>query len=147
MDIASFLVTALFAVLVLGGSFYLLVAVIAMWRAKDALSRVNKLSSGVMVGIPALVLANMVVEADQGVLTWGKALTGIIAIASVLVVATVASEVLGRAVLGARDGSAEDYKPHTAHKPRKVKPCKADKASAVEPDSAGTSNKDGHGTI
>lgn len=109
MTIASFLVTALFAVLVLGGSFYLLIAVVAMRRAKDALSRVNKLSSGIMVGIPALVLANFVLEADLGVLTWGKFITGIIAIIAVLVVATVASEVLGRAVLGARDGSAEDY--------------------------------------
>lgn len=111
MTIASFLLTALFAVLVIGGSFYLLIAVIAMWRSKDALSRVNKLSSGVLVGIPALVLANMVLEADQGDLTWGKVITGIIAIVAVLIVATVASEVLGRAVLGARDGSAEDYSP------------------------------------
>lgn len=107
----SIVLTVLFAVFVLGGSFYLLAAVWAMWRAHDALSRLNQLSAGIMVGIPALVLANMVVEFDQGTLGWSKVLTGIVAIIAVLVVATVASEVLGRAVLGARDGSAEDYEP------------------------------------
>lgn len=109
MSIASFLLTALFAVLVLGGSLYLLVAVVAMWRSPDALSRLNQLSAGIMVGIPALVVANLVLETDQGTLSWGKVVTAIVAIIAVLVVATVASEVLGRAVLGARDGSAEDY--------------------------------------
>ena len=111
MSIASILVTILFAVLVIGGSLYLFLAGVAMWRSKDALSRLNQLSAGIMVGIPALVIANLVLEADQGVLTWGKTLTAILAIVAVLVVATVASEVLGRAVLGARDGSAEDYVP------------------------------------
>nr|WP_120490891.1 monovalent cation/H(+) antiporter subunit G [Corynebacterium lactis] len=111
MSIASIILTALFVLLVLGGSFYLLVAVVAMWRSPDALSRLNQLSAGIMVGIPALVLANIVVEGAQGDLTWGKVVTAIVAIVAVLVVATVASEVLGRAVLGARDGSAEDYAP------------------------------------
>ncbi|MCT1718623.1 monovalent cation/H(+) antiporter subunit G [Corynebacterium amycolatum] len=111
MSIASILVTILFAVLVIGGSLYLLLAGVAMWRSKDALSRLNQLSAGIMVGIPALVIANLVLGADQGDLTWGKTLTAILAIVAVLVVATVASEVLGRAVLGARDGSAEDYVP------------------------------------
>ena len=58
---------------------------------------------------PLLVVANAILEFDQGTLTVGKVLTGLLAIVAMLVVATVASEVLARAVLGARDGSAEDH--------------------------------------
>ncbi|MEJ5918913.1 MULTISPECIES: monovalent cation/H(+) antiporter subunit G [unclassified Corynebacterium] len=111
MSIGSITLTVLFGLLVLLGSVYLLGAVVAMWRSHDALSRLNQLSAGITVGIPALVLANMVVEFDAGTLSVGKVLTGLLAIVAVLIVATVASEMLGRSVLGARDGSAEDYKP------------------------------------
>lgn len=107
--IGSIILTALFSFLVLGGSFYLLTAIIAMWRSPDALSRLNQLSAGILVGIPALVIANMIHQFDLGMLTWGRFATGLVAIVAVLVVASTASEVLGRAVLGARDGSAEDY--------------------------------------
>lgn len=110
-SVGSIILTALFSLLVLGGSFYLLAAIIAMWRSPDALSRLNQLSAGILVGIPALVLANMLHQFDVGSLTWGRFATGLVAIVAVLVVASTASEVLGRAVLGARDGSAEDYVP------------------------------------
>ena len=85
-----------------------------MWRAPDALSRMNQLSAGVTVGAPLLVVGNAILEFDQGTLTVGKTLTGLLAIVAMLVVATVASEVLARAVLGSRDGSAEDHsdRPH-----------------------------------
>ncbi len=109
MGIGGVITTILFALTVIGGSLYLLGAAVAMWRAPDALSRMNQLSAGVMVGAPLLVVANAILEFDQGTLTVGKVLTGLLAIVAMLVVATVASEVLARAVLGARDGSAEDH--------------------------------------
>lgn len=109
MGIGTIITTVLFALTIIGGSLYLLGAAIAMWRAKDALSRMNQLSAGVMVGVPLLIVGNAILEFDQGTLTWGKTITGLIAIVAVLVVATVASEVLARAVLGARDGSSEDH--------------------------------------
>lgn len=109
MSIASILVTGLFGLTVLGGSFYLLVAIVAMWRSPDALTRLNQLSAGIMVGVPLLIISNVILEAAEGELTFGKGLTAVVAIAAIMLVATVASEVLGRAVLGARDGSAEDY--------------------------------------
>ncbi|WP_448851994.1 monovalent cation/H(+) antiporter subunit G [Corynebacterium sp. 335C] len=103
--------TVLFGVSVVLGSTYLLGAVVAMWRSPDALSRLNQLSAGITVGIPLLVGANLILEFDQGLLTWSKVLTAVVAIAAVLVVATVASEVLARAVLGVRDGSSRDRLP------------------------------------
>ena len=65
--------------------------------------------SHVTVGAPLLVVGNAILEFDQGTLTVGKTLTGLLAIVAMLVVATVASEVLARAVLGSRDGSSEDH--------------------------------------
>lgn len=108
MGVTDIVLTVLLAVTVIGGSLYLLGSIIAMWRSRDALSRLNQLSAGITVGVPALVVGNAILEFGQGSLTWGKALTGLLAIAALLVVATIASEVLGRAVLGVRDGSAED---------------------------------------
>lgn len=110
MGIGSLILTVLFALTVIGGSVYLLGAVIAMWRSPDAMSRLNQLSAGITVGVPALVVGNVILEFDQGAMTWGKGLTALLAIAALLVVATIASEVLGRAVLGARDGSGDDDK-------------------------------------
>ena len=108
MGIGTVITTILFAATIIGGSLYLLGAAVAMWRAPDALSRMNQLSAGVTVGAPLLVVGNAILEFDQGTLTVGKTLTGLLAIVAMLVVATVASEVLARAVLGSRDGS-EDH--------------------------------------
>ncbi|MBV7294462.1 monovalent cation/H(+) antiporter subunit G [Corynebacterium sp. TAE3-ERU12] len=110
--VGTILVTTLFAFGVLAGSLYLLGAVISMWRAHDALSRLNQLSAGITVGIPLLVLANVLLDWDAGRLTIGRVLTAGIAIIAMLVVSAVASQVLGRAILGIRDGSGEDSAPH-----------------------------------
>lgn len=108
MGIGSIILTTLFGITIIGGSLFLLGAIIAMWRSPDALSRLNQLSAAITVGVPALVIGNAILEYDQGTLTTGKVLTALLAIVALLVVATVASEVLGRAVLGSRDGSSED---------------------------------------
>ena len=108
MDLGGIVLTVLFSAATLLGSVYLLGSVIAMWRSPDALTRLNQLSAGITVGIPLLVGANLILEFDHGTLTWGKTITALLAIAAVLVVATVASEVLGRAVLGVRDGTWRD---------------------------------------
>ncbi|WP_295624713.1 monovalent cation/H(+) antiporter subunit G [uncultured Corynebacterium sp.] len=109
MDVVSLISTILFALTVIGGSMYLLGASAAMWRAEDALSRLNQLSAGVLVGVPLLIVGNLILEFDQGTLTVAKVVTSLLAIVALLVVATVASEVLARAVLGSRDGSSEDH--------------------------------------
>ena len=109
MGIGTVITTILFAATIIGGSLYLLGAAVAMWRAPDALSRMNQLSAGVVFGVPLLVVGNAILEFDQGTLTVGKVLTGLLAIVAMLVVASVASEVLARAVLGSRDGSSEDH--------------------------------------
>ncbi|MFC3849333.1 monovalent cation/H(+) antiporter subunit G [Corynebacterium hansenii] len=109
MAIGTVITAILFTFAVVGGSAYLLGAAVAMWRAPDALSRLNQLSAGVMVGVPLLVAGNLILEFDQGTLTVGKVLSALLAVVALLIVATVASEVLGRAVLGSRDGSSEDH--------------------------------------
>lgn len=115
MGIVQVLYTAVFAALVLLGSVYLLGSAIAMWRSPDALTRLNQLSAGIAFGLPALVLANVLLEFSHGTMTWGKALTALAAIVAMLVVAAVASEVLGRSVLGVRDGTAEDHDRQVPH--------------------------------
>lgn len=109
--VSGILFLILFAVTTIAGSVYLLGAVIAMWRSTDAMSRLNQLSAGITVGIPLLVGSNLLLEFHHGTMTWGKFLTAVLAIAAVLVVATIASEVLGRAVLGTRDATYRDDGP------------------------------------
>lgn len=78
MGIGTVITTILFGLTVIGGSLYLLGAAVAMWRAPDALSRMNQLSAGVVFGVPLLVVGNAILEFDQGTLTVGKVLTGLL---------------------------------------------------------------------
>ncbi len=114
MDIVNIIWSVLFAIFTIGGSLYLLGGFFAMWRSTDALVRLNQLSAAVAVGVPFLIVANLILEISQGVVDFGDVVTAAVAIASILVVASVSSEMLGRAALGARDGSAEDYDPNEA---------------------------------
>lgn len=90
-------VEILIAVLVLAGAIFVLVTGVTMFRARDALGRINVLGPATAIGVPCLVTAHWL----QNLLTDGFSLwaliRAIITILALLVVSSVASNVLARA--------------------------------------------------
>lgn len=90
-------VVAIVAVLLVGGSGLILVSAVSMLRERDAYARINVLSPATGLGMPMIVIAAYL----HHVLSHGVDLGGIIrllvTVASLLIVSSVASNVLARA--------------------------------------------------
>lgn len=84
--------------LALAGAVFILVSAVAMYLAPDALSQVNMLGPAMGVGMPLLIFSHLVYSwATVGFVT-GEFLRAVAAVAALLVVQSVGSYVMGRAL-------------------------------------------------
>lgn len=77
---------------------------IALWRAPDALTRVNLMGPTTGVGLPLLVIAKLVHDLGAGTIDPNSIVRAVVAIIALWVVAAVASFYLARAIHDAIDG-------------------------------------------
>lgn len=92
------IVNIVIAVLVLAAAVCFLAEAVEMWRAPDALTRVNLTGPVGGVGLPLLLIANLVHSISTGDVWWVVTLKTVVALFGLLVVSSVASFVMGRAV-------------------------------------------------
>ncbi|MEJ5997760.1 Na+/H+ antiporter subunit G [Corynebacterium sp. H130] len=82
------------AVLAVCACVFILGTTIALWRAPDALTRINLMGPTVGVALPLLVLAHLLSDPFD----WHNLIRALIAIAGLWVVAAVSSFVIARSV-------------------------------------------------
>lgn len=80
------------------GAFFIFVGARAMFLAPDALSQVNMVGPAVGVGLPLLICANLVNSIAVEGFMWGHLIRAVVAIFALLVVSSVGSYVMGRAL-------------------------------------------------
>lgn len=85
------------AALALLGSVVVLIVAVGMYRERDALSRVNTLGGATGVGIPLILVAQLLHQVASDGWTWGGAFRTAATAAALLLVSSVGSLVLGRA--------------------------------------------------
>jgi multicomponent Na+:H+ antiporter subunit G len=83
--------------LMLLGSLFFVVTAVGMLRARDAISRVNNLSPAAGAGLPLIIIGAAVHELAAGDLTVLDGVKAVLAVGALLVVSSVASNMLGRA--------------------------------------------------
>lgn len=87
------------AVCVLSGALLVLVSALAMFRAKDALSRINVFSPATGLGMPLVVVGCYVYTLQQEGFSLYRLFIGIIAFLALIIVSSIASNTLSRATL------------------------------------------------
>ncbi|MEJ4113045.1 monovalent cation/H(+) antiporter subunit G [Corynebacterium kroppenstedtii] len=92
------MVNIIIAVLVVLAAVAFIDEVIEMWRAPDALTRVNLTGPITGVGIPLLIIANLVRSIADGDVWYVVAVKSVIAIFACLMVSSVGSYVMGRSI-------------------------------------------------
>lgn len=85
-------------ILALTGAIFILVSAVAMYLAPDALSQVNMLGPALGMGIPMLVMADLVNSWSTEGFVWGHLVRAIVAVLALLVVQAAGSYVMGRAL-------------------------------------------------
>lgn len=85
------------AVLVLAGACWVLVSAVAMHRVSDALSRVNALGPATGVGLPWIVIGAWLHTLTVHPFAWVDVAKVAVTIVALLIVSSVASNVLARA--------------------------------------------------
>lgn len=85
-------------ILALTGAIFILVSAVAMYLAPDALSQVNMLGPALGMGIPMLVMADLVNSWSTEGFVWGDLVRAIVAVLALLVVQAAGSYVMGRAL-------------------------------------------------
>lgn len=85
------------ATLVTAGAFLVLVSAVAMHRQRDALSRINVLSPATGLGLPLIVIGAFVHRWATTGFSPGDALKTAVTVGALLVVSSVASNILARA--------------------------------------------------
>lgn len=73
---------------------------LAMWRAPDALTRANIMGPTTVVAIPLIIIANLIHDWTNTGFDPNNLIRAILSIAGMLVVASVSSFYLGRAIYG-----------------------------------------------
>lgn len=97
MDTLHLVVDVVVAALVLVGVVLVFVTSVAMFRAHDALGRVNVLGPATALGVPCLVVAHWLHGLTvEGFSWWGLARL-VVTVGALLVVSSVASNTLARA--------------------------------------------------
>ena len=94
----NWLVAIAAGVLAILGAFFIFVSARAMYLAPDALSQVNMVGPAVGVGIPLLIIANLLNSIAVEGFMWGHLIRAGLAIFALLVVSAVGSYVMGRAL-------------------------------------------------
>lgn len=95
MDVLAVILVGFFGI---GGSLILLGTVIAMFRTRDALSRINVFSPGTGLGMPMILVGAYVFTLYTEGFRILHLLMAIFAFLALIVVSSVASNVLSRAV-------------------------------------------------
>lgn len=94
----SWFAVILTGILAITGSIFIFVTARAMYLAPDALSQVNMVGPAVGLGLPLLIAANLVYSFATEGFVLGYLIRAIVAITALLVVSSVGSSVMGRAL-------------------------------------------------
>ncbi|WP_231928215.1 cation:proton antiporter [Devriesea agamarum] len=97
MTVPDIVVTVVVAVLVLGGAFFMLTAAVSMFRAHDALARINVLSPATGLGLPMIVLGAYIQHVWVGGFSVLVLIKVVMTIIALIIVSSVGSNVLARA--------------------------------------------------
>ncbi|MCF2574434.1 cation:proton antiporter [Brevibacterium sp. UCMA 11754] len=89
--------TALVGVFGISGSLLMLFSALAMFRVRDALSRINVFSPATGLGMPLIVAAVYVYDIHTEGFSWGSLLMAVAAVLCLIIVSSVASNTLSRA--------------------------------------------------
>ena len=84
---------------VLSGSLLVLASALAMFRAKDALSRINVFSPATGLGMPLVIVGCYVYLLQQEGFSLYHLFIGLVGFASLIIVSSIASNTLSRATL------------------------------------------------
>lgn len=79
------------------GSLLMLFSAIAMFRVRDALSRINVFSPATGLGMPLIVAAAYVYDLHAEGFSWGSLLMAVVAVLCLIIVSSVGSNTLSRA--------------------------------------------------
>lgn len=96
MSVAEIVVS----VLVVLATVMVVATAVAMWRAPDALTRVNLLGPVVGVGFPLLMVSKLVIDWSTTGFDANNFVRALLAIAGVWIVASVGSYYMGRSLYG-----------------------------------------------
>lgn len=96
MSVAEIIVS----VLVILATIMVVATAVAMWRAPDALTRVNLLGPVVGVGFPLLVVSKLIIDWSTTGFDLNNFVRAVLAIAGVWIVASVGSYYIGRSIYG-----------------------------------------------
>ncbi|WP_462398444.1 Na+/H+ antiporter subunit G [Corynebacterium falsenii] len=94
----SWFAVILTGALAITGSIFIFVTARAMYLAPDALSQVNMVGPAVGLGLPLLIAANLEYSFATEGFVLGYLIRAIVAITALLVVSSVGSSVMGRAL-------------------------------------------------
>lgn len=96
MSVAEIIVS----ILVVLATVMVVATAVAMWRAPDALTRVNLLGPVVGVGFPLLVTGKLIIDWSTTGFDLNNLVRAVLAIAGVWIVASVGSYYMGRSIYG-----------------------------------------------
>lgn len=88
---------AAIAVLVVLGALFVLVVAIAYFRQRDAIQRINSLGPATALGLPLIVAGSFIAWTFLEGFSWTLLLKTILTIGCLVIVSSIASNVLGRA--------------------------------------------------
>lgn len=96
MSVAEIIVS----VLVVVATLMVVTTSVAMWRAPDALTRVNLLGPVIGVGFPLLMMSKLIIDWSSTGFDLNNFVRAVLAIAGVWIVASVGSYYIGRSIYG-----------------------------------------------
>lgn len=96
MSVAEIVVS----VLVVVATLMVVTTSVAMWRAPDALTRVNLLGPVIGVGFPLLMVSKLIIDWSSTGFDLNNFVRAVLAIAGVWIVASVGSYYIGRSIYG-----------------------------------------------
>ena len=96
MSVAEIIVS----VLVILATLMVVTTSVAMWRAPDALTRVNLLGPVIGVGFPLLMVSKLIIDWSSAGFDLNNFVRAVLAIAGVWIVASVGSYYIGRSIYG-----------------------------------------------
>ncbi|MGC2939769.1 MULTISPECIES: cation:proton antiporter [unclassified Brevibacterium] len=93
------LATTLVGIFGITGSLLLLGSALAMFRVRDALSRINVFSPATGLGMPLIVAAAYVFDLYSAGFSWPSTLMAVVAVLCLIIVSSVASNTLARSAV------------------------------------------------
>lgn len=93
------LATVLVGIFGISGSLLLLSSALAMFRVRDALSRINVFSPATGLGMPLIVAAAYVFDLYSAGFSWSSLLMAVVAVLCLIIVSSVASNTLARSTV------------------------------------------------